>query len=776
MGGGPPIDDDRTILISPEAVPGEAEGGRTVPGAGDGIGPYTLVALLGEGGMGQVWLARQREPIQRDVALKLIQRQLAGSLAQAYFEIERQALARMEHPAIARVLDAGRTADGRPWFAMEYVDGQPLDVWCRSQRPALARRLAVFMALARGVEHAHQRGIVHRDIKPANVLVTCVDGQEQPRLIDFGIAAGIDRPGAAGPCRGSERAGSGIYMSPEQFEGGGVDTRSDVYSLGVLLLELLLESADLRVLGPLRDGEGRSLLPGYLRDSLHTPSSSPALGDIPVELRYIILRALSVDRDGRYPSAVALADDVQRYLDRKVVSAVPASRTYLLRTFLRRRWRVVAGAGAVLVALLVGLVAALWGLREANYQAARSRATTNFLSTVLSGIRPEWAAQLDKTLMHRVLAQAGSRADIDLADHPEALADIHAVLGRSYFSLGEMVLGIGHAERAYNLLLERYGPDDIRTLESANVYGRALAENAQAEKGLALLQETHRRARLALGERHPLTLRTLDHVAWALRELGRFEEALEVAEEAVRLTQGSAGVAPVDRVRRAYVPSILLSDLNRAGEAMQLLENLIRNHADTLPPDHPTMLHMRNSLGVYYLQAGRLWDAETTYKEIIPLAEAVFGPDNVNPLVMHGSLGNALRMQGKLEEALAHLGHSFTGIEAIFGANHRRTILARQYLGQLHFDAGRHAEAYEMHGQAYESALATLGARHPQTLAALAGMGMAAARLGRAGEAHRLLGEALAAQEAVLPEGSPDLERTRQALAELEGEDASRAH
>lgn len=360
-----PSDDAPTQALS--VAPAMAAGTDAQPGLR--VGPYQLTRSLGRGGMGEVWLAEQLHPVRRQVALKLMQRQVLSPLAEAYFEVERQALARMDHPAIAKVFDAGRTADGHPWLVMEWVDGQHLLTWCREQAPDLHARLRLLAALARGVQHAHARGVLHRDLKPGNVLVVQVDGRPHPKLIDFGIALGLD-VGATSPgdVHTYEAVGSGAYMSPEQREGSAqaVDPRSDVYALGMILLCLLLPGASLSALA--EDASDAARLRARLDTALAAGRgrSEPLLSGVPRPLLHVLRCALAPCQAERYASAEALARDLERFVEHRPVAVMGRARAYRMGLFVRRRAPAVVAVAGIVLALAVGLGFALYGLDKAG--------------------------------------------------------------------------------------------------------------------------------------------------------------------------------------------------------------------------------------------------------------------------------------------------------------------------------------------------------------------------------------------------------------------------
>src|SRR5262245_51477415 len=360
-------------------------------------GKYTLVEPVGEGGMGTVWWAKQTEPVKRFVAVKLIKAGMDSKSVLARFETERQALALMDHPNIAKVLDGG-LHDGRPYFVMELVKGVPITEYCDHHRLTPRQRLELFVPVCQAIQHAHQKGIIHRDIKPSNVLIALYDDKPVPKVIDFGVAKAT---GAALTERTIDTGFGGVvgtpqYMSPEQatFNNLDIDTRSDVYALGVLLYELLTGSPPFSK----KDLEQKGLLemlrvvrevePPRPSTKLSTADALPTLsanrgtepkkltGLMRHELDWIVMKAMEKERTRRYETANGFAADVLRYLSGEAVQAHPPSRTYRLKKFMRRNRAGVTTVGLVLVALLAGIAGTTWGLIEARRQERLARDET----------------------------------------------------------------------------------------------------------------------------------------------------------------------------------------------------------------------------------------------------------------------------------------------------------------------------------------------------------------------------------------------------------------
>ncbi|MCI0585845.1 MAG: serine/threonine protein kinase, partial [Planctomycetes bacterium] len=392
-----------TVARHRSPVAGSGEIDVAVEEAETRIGPYRLLRVLGRGGMGTVWLARQEEPVRRDVALKIVQGGTGNAEVLARFEAERQALALMDHPNVAHVFDGRVTDRGRPYFVMEYVPGPPITEHCDRERLPLKERLALFVQVCEAVQHAHQKGLIHRDLKPSNILVADVDGRPLPKVIDFGVAkaTGESLTDRTLLTLKGELIGTPEYMAPEAalLGGSAADTRSDVYSLGVVLYELLtgalpFDSRHLRSAGPaemwriVREVDpprpstrlrGMAALPTPVAESPSgdAPPSTPGSGakgseDVALarrtkpaalvralrgDLDWIVMRALEKDPERRYGSVADLAADLRRHLAHQPVSAGPPGAAYRLRKLVRRNRALVAGGVAVLISLAGGLVA-----------------------------------------------------------------------------------------------------------------------------------------------------------------------------------------------------------------------------------------------------------------------------------------------------------------------------------------------------------------------------------------------------------------------------------
>jgi serine/threonine protein kinase len=442
------------------------------------IGHYHLLQKIGEGGMGEVWLAEQKEPVRRRVALKLVKAGMNTRKVMARFESERQALALMEHPAIAKVYDAGSTSQGAPYFVMEYVAGVPITEYCDTHRLSIKERLALFMQVCEGVRHAHQKAVIHRDLKPSNILVMGVDGRAAPKIIDFGVAKALSQKLTRDTIftRVGSLVGTPEYMSPEQALSSGedVDTRTDVYSLGIIFYELLTGAPPIEL--------RRVAFDEYLRrlceEDPPKPSTKIRTGDAaaktelarrrqtePValarqiggDLDSIALKALEKDRGRRYGSASDFAADIARYLRDEAVQAVPPSAVYRARKFAsRHRWGVVMACAFVAVLTAAAAISIRQSIR-ANREAAVAEAVSNFLrndvlAQASASMQASPSTKPDPDLKVRTaLDRAAERINGKFDQQPEVEAAIRDTIGQTYLDLGLYPEARAQLERAHDV-------------------------------------------------------------------------------------------------------------------------------------------------------------------------------------------------------------------------------------------------------------------------------------------------------------------------------------
>jgi len=696
------------------APPAPVSGDGSEFASGQRVGRYVIQRLLGRGGMGVVYLADQIEPVRRAVALKLIRPAFADSLAEAYFEVERQALARMDHPGIAKVLEAGTTPEGLPFFAMEWIDGPTLDDYLAQANPDLHARLELLRQVALGAHHAHQRGVVHRDLKPGNVLVPLIDGRAVPKIIDFGVAVGIEQGG-----RGSgDYAGTSLYMSPEQagLTDSNVDVRSDVYSLGVMLLEMLAPAGTLDALR--ERGIGASKLSEVLRTerppgTTHQDAtewlSLPALRSIPRELRHVIARATDVQRDARYGSAQALAEDLAHFRANLPLSAVPPTRTYLIGKFIRRhRLPLLAGA-AVVAALIVGLGAAIFALvqaqtereraelaaQTATREAARSRSMADFLGTVLAGIDPEQARGLDTRLLRQVLDQAAARAQRDLSGDAEQLADIEATIGSAYRSIAVLDKAEEFLGRALERQRARLGPDAEVAFETERFLLWSISENGREGEALPRARELRDRVERVLGPTARETLLQDLATGWFEYLAGNMKPAealLRTASDGLAATDPEDAKA-LDALGRL---GIVLADSGQYDAARPLYDRVLAGYTKLFGEEDPRTLGVNNSLGVLAMQQRRHADGEREFRRMLPIYERVYGHDHVQTLALVLNMSGALRQQGKVAESGPYYRRAYDGMKAKFGPDNLRTLIAQNNLANYLIDAGETKDAVAM--------------------------------------------------------------------------------
>jgi serine/threonine protein kinase len=604
----PAVNLDAAGAITPTPEDARRETVVLAEGLGTVIGPYKLLEQIGEGGMGLVFVAEQQHPVKRRVALKIIKPGMDSRQVIARFEAERQALAMMDHTNIARVYDGGSTPAGRPYFVMELVKGTPITHYCDKQRLPTHRRLELFLDVCQAVQHAHQKGIIHRDLKPSNVLVSHHDVSPVIKVIDFGIAK---------PTSGqltdmtvytafAQLVGTPLYMSPEQAGSGDldVDTRSDVYSLGVLLYELLTGTTPFD--GETLKSAGYEEMRRIIRED-EPPVPSARLSTMPQahlctiadkrslepyrlsrqvrgDLDWIVMKALEKDRNRRYESASALASDVQACLNDQSVQACPPSASYRFRKFVRRNRRLIATLSIILTVLVVATAVSIrqaFRARAAEQRAASeaeiATAINNFLlqdllrqASVQVHIEEGFAGNPNLTVKE-ALDRAAAKIETRFQDQPVVEAAIRLTIGRAYRTVGERELALTHLERAADLYTTHLGTDHPATLDSLFFLAMAY-QDERITDAIALLEHTFERRKATLGPDHSLTLVTLNSLGEACRKAGQLEKAEQVIRRALERKKIALGLDCAITANSIHDLALVCRDSGRYSEAIALFE------------------------------------------------------------------------------------------------------------------------------------------------------------------------------------------------------------
>jgi non-specific serine/threonine protein kinase/serine/threonine-protein kinase len=759
-----PFDSRVSAPDQPTVLDVEAAGGDPAQTFTPGLrlGPYRIERLLGEGGMGAVYLAEQLEPLQRQVALKLIRGQLRGGMAEAYFLVERQALARMDHPAIAKVYDAGTTPQGHPFFAMEWIDGQSLSAYCATHALSLNETLSLFARICFGVHHAHQKGVIHRDLKPNNVLIAEVDGRPLPKIIDFGIAIGATRNTDGDGIELMQRAGTRGYMSPEQVRGksGEIDIRSDVYALGVMLLELVApqDVMDRAAAAGLDNRDLHAALLASLGQgtSKHTDSVR-GLAAIPAQLRWVLARAIDPERTRRYESAQALAEDLDRYRRHYPLSAVPPTRRYRLRAFAVRNRGPILAAGLVAAALIAGTTAAIIGMlhareaaERANIEANKSRETSRFLTDVLSGVDPHQARDLDKTLLHLVLDRAANRAGQELGGQPEVLADIEKTIGSSYNSLSEYKTALEHTRRAYDLADKNLGADALLTLQTERQLARQTLNIGKTKEASEMI--THNLAGL-MRTRGPDDIETLSStvdLADVEGEQGDFAAAEKRIAAVLPTIERISGHDSHLTINALEEHADLLTYLGRYAEAEPIFRDTIARETKLWGAEDPKTMDTMNGFAIMYLESHRYVEGAKILQGMLPISEKMYGPEHSMTINIVSNLGGALRQQGtpeKIAESGPYYKRALDSTLKKYGAKHPNAIKATHNYANYLLDVGDTTQAIALQQQVVAQAREVFGTDHDVYAEGQFGLGKALLRAGRYAEAEPALLAAIAIKQ-----------------------------
>ncbi len=711
------------------------------------IGPYRLLRKLGEGGMGQVWLAEQAVPVRRQVALKLIRAGIDDQAVLQRFQSERQSLAIMDHPSIAKVFDAGATPDGQPYFVMEYVQGVSITAYCDQHQLKIRERLELFIKVCDGVLHAHQKAIIHRDLKPANILVVEVDGKPTPRIIDFGLAKVIG-PQAAGETAFTQAGGfvgTPIYMSPEQADPRvhDLDTRTDVYSLGVVLYELLtgslpfdpkqwLEKPLDEVLRQLREQDPPRPSTKVQTQNESSSAAAALRGTEPKhlasllhgDLDWITMKTLEKDRTRRYGTPSELAADITHYLRHEPVAARPAGTGYRLQKYVRRHSVAVAVAAAFVLLLAGVAVLQAVQLRRTTRERDRANRITDFMTGMFKQSSPS-EARGNSITAREILDKASQDIDTSLTKDPALQAQMMFVMGTVYRNLGLYPRAQLLLQRALEIQRHVLGPEHPDTLKSANYLANVLDEQGHYAEGEKLHRETLQVQRRVLGPENPDTLLSANNLASALQHEGHYAEAEKSFREAL------------DVQRRV------------------------------LGPEDPDTLLSANNLASALQHEAHYADAEKLYREILDVRRRVLGPDHPDTLKTMSALAGTLESEDHYAEAEKLYRETLDGQRRVLGPEHRDTLVTTSDLAIVLLNEVHYAEAEKLYRETLDVQRRVLGPEHPDTLMVMINLAAVLDSEGHYAEAEKLLRETLAAQRRVLGPEHPTTLRTMNGLANV---------
>jgi non-specific serine/threonine protein kinase/serine/threonine-protein kinase len=676
--------------------------------------------------MGEVWLAEQSAPVKRHVALKIIKAGRYDESALIRFDLERQALALMDHPAIAKVFDAGSTAEGQPYFAMEYVAGLSITQYCDEKRLSPNERLLIFTKVCEGVQHAHQKAIIHRDLKPTNILVVEVDGKPVPRVIDFGLAKAISEQSESGTLvtRAGGLVGTPGYMSPEQMDPmvADVDTRADVYSLGVVLYELLTGVLALdakqweskpfhEVLRQVHEEEPTSpstrlnndpaaLAIAEKRSTDPRQLASMLRGD----LDWITLKALERDRTRRYGTPAELAADLGRYLRNEPVIARPPTLVYRTKKYVQRhKFGVAAATAAALLLVAFGVMQAVQ-LRRTTRERDRADRVTKFMTGMFKVSNPS-EARGNAVTAREILDKSSKDIETGLRKDPELQAQLMETMAQTYAGLGLYRRAQDLVEHARAIQSSLFGERKRETLASESYLAQLLRAQGHLPEAEKLLQTTIEAQRQVLGPNDPDTLASMDRLGYVYAN----------------------GARPAD--------------------AESLFRQTLSAERKVLGPDDPQTLGTLNELAEVLTPQGRYTEADQIYGELIAAQKRTLGPDHPATLLSMSHAAENLEEEGRLQEAEELYSNVIAAQRRVVGPEHPQTLRAMTMLAVTMMKEGRYAEADKLQSQVIEIKARVLGPTHTSTLQSMEMEALNLSREGRYADSEKMFRDVIETAE-----------------------------
>lgn len=692
------------------------------------VGRYRLVSVLGEGGFGTVWLAEQEEPVRRQAAVKVLKSGAHNREVTIRFEAERQALAMMDHPGIAKVFDGGTTESGRPYFAMELVDGIPLVEYVKKNELDLIDRLELYLEVCRAVQHAHQKGVIHRDLKPSNVLVTVVDGRPTPKVIDFGIAKAVEGTltDSSMLTLDGQLIGTPAYMSPEQVSGSeDIDTRSDVYSLGVLLYELLCDATPF--------GDKHASMAGLAelqRQIQHSDPTKPStrIAENPIrqanitersvrgDLDWIVMCCLEKDRERRYDSADVLANEIARHLNGDPVLAGPPDLGYRVSKFARRHRAALFSITLIVVLLIGGIFATVKQLNRAlaaeteleieaqnvKNELQRYELIAEFLQDVVLSVSPEEAEGHDRQLLLNILGRAQRRVDRLDGSIPTAEASLRRIIGCAFLSLGDFEKARPQLEQALELRRDHLGPKHKETLESLLDLGTYYLKGGQYKEAEPFLKEHVDSSPEVLGTSSEETRSGRVNFATLLRMLGKTELAESQYRQLLKDTMEVYGEKNENTIRVLNNLAGVLDDLERSDESIMMYERALELQLEVQGETHPEALMALNNFAGSMMDNQRYEEALPMLQKALRIKKTVLLPQNPSLAIAYNNLGDCLRELKRYEEAVEHYRKGLEIAISGQGEDSRPAYVLKHNMSDALRRLGEVEEALDMMQDAYD--------------------------------------------------------------------------
>ena len=752
---------------------------------GDRLGPYILREDLGRGGMGVVFRAERADgQVRQEVALKVIKLGMDTHEVIARFEAERQALAMMEHPHIARMLDVGATGSGRPYFVMELVKGEPISNYCARRDLPISQRLQLFAQVCAAVQHAHTKGIIHRDLKPSNVLVSTQDDHPVAKVIDFGIAKAISGRLTDKTLLTEQflMIGTPLYMSPEQAEGSpDIDTRTDIYALGVILYELLTDTTPIdsnslrsatqsevqRIIREVDPPRPSTRLSKSINTKLDKTTSATVARRGPEtrrlarmvrgDLDWIVMKAIDKDRARRYETANALALDLRRHLSGEAVLAAPPGAVYRMRKFARRNRAAVVAGCLIAVALLVGILAFAWQAHVAQQHASELAQVARFEADMLKQVDPTQAGKLLQDDMQGKLAAALVTAGVPESERSRQVAAFAGLLQHvNATDTARDLVDRTILKPAIAAIETQFRNQPVVAATLRQVLADRYIEMGLYDAAMPLQQSALATRRRVLGEAHPDTLQSISGMGELLQSQGRLVEAEPFLREALIRRRRVLGEEDPNTIRSIADMGEQLEQEDKLSEAEPYLREALEKSRRVNGEESKETLELLDDMGDLLLDQRKPSQAEPYLREALAKSRRALGEDNSQTLLIIGDLGWVLRVQGKLGEAEPYLREALEKSRLVLGEEHPHTLDEINIMGYFLDSQGKRSDAERYFREVLEKRRRVLGEENPFTLMAIENLGRILEEQGKPSKAEPYFREALEKRRRTLGDKSPD--------------------